>query len=237
MTILTLIARVSDGLMLAEAMETDAKAEWEEYRNQAKRIIKSISSKGIGIGTNGSSNGGGESGKGEKERVSVDLGGSDGNYYICYITENDVCYLTLCEKSYPKKLAIKFLEELQKEFDIQYGHDIPSTKRPYAFIKFDTFIQKTKKVYSDTRSQKNLHRVAEDLSDVNKIMTKNISDILERGEKINSVAKKSDAILAYSEKYEKAAKNLNIGLLWRQYGPPALILVFILFVFYWRFFW
>lgn len=234
MTILTLIARVSDGLMLAEAMDTDAnaKAELDEYRNQAKKIIKSLSSKKIGSGGEESTGG-----KGEKERVSVDLGGSNGNYYICYITDNDVCYLSLCEKSYPKKLAIKFLEELQKEFDIQYGHDVPSTKRPYAFIKFDTFIQKTKKVYSDTRSQKNLHRVAEDLSDVNKIMTKNISDILERGEKINSVAKKSDAILAYSERYEKAAKNLNMSLLWRQYGPPALILLFILFVFYWRFFW
>jgi vesicle transport protein SEC22 len=41
-------------------------------------------------------------------------------------------------------------------------------------------------VYSDTRSQKNLQRVAEDLNDVNKIMSKNINEILGRGEKINS---------------------------------------------------
>jgi len=137
MTILTLIARASDGLMLAEAMDSDAsaKTELEGYRNQAKKIIKTLSSKTSGGGSGESAGG---SGKGEKERVSVDLGGNDGNYYICYITENDVCYLTLCDKTYPKKLAIKFLEELQKEFDIQYGHDVPSTKRPYAFIKFGT---------------------------------------------------------------------------------------------------
>ncbi len=50
----------------------------------------------------------------------------------------------------------------------------------------DTFIQKTKKVYSDTKTQKNLSKVTEDLSDVHKIMTKNISEILGRGEKLNS---------------------------------------------------
>jgi vesicle transport protein SEC22 len=116
--IFTVIARVSDGLMLAEAMDSaDSKiTDIESYRTQAKKIIKSLSHK-------------------SPTKLTID---SDPNYF-CYVMENDVCYLSLCEKSYPKKLAVKFLEELQKEFDIQYGADIPSTKRPYAFIKFGIF--------------------------------------------------------------------------------------------------
>ncbi len=56
----------------------------------------------------------------------------------------------------------------------------------YQLSIIDTFIQKTKKVYLDTRSQRNLSKVTEDLNDVNKIMTKNIGEILHRGEKIQS---------------------------------------------------
>jgi hypothetical protein len=48
----------------------------------------------------------------------------------------------------------------------------------------DTFIQKTKKMYADTRTQRNLSKMNEDLADVQKIMTQNIHDVLGRGERI-----------------------------------------------------
>jgi len=51
----------------------------------------------------------------------------------------------------------------------------------------DTFIQKTKKLYLDTRSQRNMSKVSEDLQDIQKIMSKNIQEILGRGEKIASM--------------------------------------------------
>jgi len=167
MSSFTFIVRVSDGLPLAEAMDSEL-PELEVYRAQAKKIIKTLSLK-------------------SKSKLTIDTGG----YYFAYSIVNDVCYLTLCDRSYPKKLAFKFLEELQKEFDIQYGDEISSAKRPYAFLKFDTFIQKTKKVYSDTRSQRNLTKVNEDLSEIREVMHKSIQDILGRGETIDSVSKKS----------------------------------------------
>lgn len=61
---------------------------------------------------------------------------TSGNYYFIHITENDVCYLTLCDGSYPKKLAYSFLEELKKEFDVQHGSEVAKTKRPFAFELF-----------------------------------------------------------------------------------------------------
>ena len=50
--------------------------------------------------------------------------------------EFGVCYLCISEKSYPKKLAFSYLEELQKEFHQNYGQDVDTAARPYAFIKF-----------------------------------------------------------------------------------------------------
>ncbi len=56
----------------------------------------------------------------------------------------------------------------------------------------DTFISKTKKLYMDTRTQRNISKLTEDLSEVHSIMTRNIADVLGQGERLDS---ESDALL------------------------------------------
>ena len=64
--------------------------------------------------------------------MSVDTG----PFTFHYIIEGVVCYLTLTDKAYPKKLAYQYLEELHSEFTRLYGSQIETAARPYAFIKF-----------------------------------------------------------------------------------------------------
>ena len=97
-----------------------------------------------------------------------------------------MCILTLTEKAYPKRLAFDYLDELRKEFFQIYGAQIVSATRPYEFIKFDTFIQKTKRVYNDSKTQRNLKKLNSELKDVHSIMTKNINEVISRGERLES---------------------------------------------------
>lgn len=53
-----------------------------------------------------------------------------------YCIEKGVCYLVLCEASFPKKLAFAYLEDLQAEFHEQHGKKVPTVSRPYSFIEF-----------------------------------------------------------------------------------------------------
>lgn len=53
-----------------------------------------------------------------------------------YIIEGRVCYLTMCDRAYPKKLAFQYLEDLKNEFERVNGNQIETAARPYAFIKF-----------------------------------------------------------------------------------------------------
>lgn len=53
-----------------------------------------------------------------------------------YIIEGRVCYLTMCDRAYPKKLAFQYLEDLKNEFERVNGSQIETAARPYAFIKF-----------------------------------------------------------------------------------------------------
>lgn len=51
----------------------------------------------------------------------------------------------------------------------------------------DTYIQKTKKTYTDTRTRRNLSNVATELQDVQRIMVSNIDDVLQRGVALTGV--------------------------------------------------
>lgn len=45
----------------------------------------------------------------------------------------------------------------------------------------DTYIQKAKKVFTDSRSRRNLNALNTQLQDVQRIMVQNIDDVLQRG--------------------------------------------------------
>lgn len=49
----------------------------------------------------------------------------------------------------------------------------------------DTFIQKTRKLYLDTRTQRNLSKLNDDLVEVQQIMTRNIQEVLGVGDRLD----------------------------------------------------
>eukprot|EP00922_Rhytidocystis_sp_ex-Travisia-forbesii_P000439 GHVS01000660.1.p1 GENE.GHVS01000660.1~~GHVS01000660.1.p1 ORF type:complete len:208 (+),score=23.26 GHVS01000660.1:121-744(+) len=180
---LTFISRATDGLILAET--------WDELTanplySSCKKLAKQISARLDP----------------SVPRCSVD---SDG-FTFHYMTQGGVCYMTLCEKSYPKKLAFTFLEEveglfveeLKREFGSTMNPDyrslIETIEKPYYFIKFDRVIQRRKQDYRDPRSNRAVAKLNESLTEVTSIMRENISDILHRGENLEDVGRKADEL-------------------------------------------
>lgn len=204
---MTLIARVSDSLPLAEGLDSDKDPDIDQYKTQAKTLFKKLAQS--------TSN---------PPRMSIEAGRFTFNYLI----DNGVCFLTLVEKGYPKKLAFQYLEELAGEFGRLYGKDVETVARPYAFIKFDTFIQKTKKLYADLRSQRNMAKLNEDLAEVHSIMTRNIQEVLGQGEKLDSMTKMSSALASESKVYAGKAKDLHRQALIRKYMPVVVVVGIVL---------
>ncbi|KAG2483484.1 hypothetical protein HYH03_017666 [Edaphochlamys debaryana] len=211
---LTLIARVHDGLPLAEGLDSEKDAEIDAYKSQAKSLLKKFS----------------QQPSHQAARLSVE----SGKYTFHYLIDQGVCYLTLTEKGYPKKLAFQYLEELTNEFTRLYGPQVHTVSRPYAFIKFDTFIQKTKKLYMDTRTQRNMSKLNEDLAEVHTIMTRNIQEVLGQGEKLDNMAKMSSTLAAESKQYSSRAKDLHRQALMRKYVPLAVVVGVVLLLFWVR---
>lgn len=55
----------------------------------------------------------------------------------------------------------------------------------FSFMCKDTFIQRTKKLYQDTRTQRNIAKLNDELYEVHQIMTRNVQEVLGVGEKLD----------------------------------------------------
>jgi len=212
---LTVLSRLVDGLPLAEGVESDKELgpELENLKPQAKRLVKKLSQE-----------------RQESNRLTID----SGKFAFHVLIDNSVCYVTLAEKSYPKKLAFQYLEELNSEFSRLYGASVESVTRPYAFIKFDTFIQKTRKLYVDSRTQRNLSMLNKELSEVHQIMTKSIQEVLGHGEKLDTMTRMSTTLAMESKKYAGRAKDLHTQALIRKYLPIGVVIGIVILVLYLR---
>lgn len=100
-------------------------------------------------------------------------------------------YLAITERSYPKKLALTYLEDVRAEFQTSYKREayLDPQLRPYAYGEFDRFIERTKKTYQDSRATDNLGRLNDELKDVTQVMTKNIEDLLYRGDSLEKMGR------------------------------------------------
>lgn len=210
---LTMISRVTDALPLAEGLDNDKELEFEQYKQQAKKLMKKMSQE-----------------RQQDSRMSI----NSGKFSFHVLIEGVVCYLTLSDKNYPKKLAFQYLEELHSEFSRLYGPQIETVARPYAFIKFDTFIQKTRRLYLDTRTQRNMAKLNDEISEVHQIMTKSIQEMLGQGERLDHMSKLSSTLAQESKGYAKKSDALLRQAFIRKYMPIAVVVIVVLLLLYFR---
>ncbi|CAD6216428.1 hypothetical protein G9C98_007539 [Cotesia typhae] len=211
MVLLTMIARIADGLPLAATMQEDEQSGKSilEYQNQAKMLFRKL-------------------GPQSPARCTIETG----PYLFHYLIENDVCYLVLCERNWSKRLAYSYLEDIAQEFYAQYGKRVNTVTRPYTFIEFDTYIQKAKKSFSDGRSRRNMNTLNSQLQDVQRIMVQNIDDVLQRGTVLSELDSKTQNLSMLSQKYKKNATNLNSKSMYvKAVAGLVAFLVFLLYFF------
>lgn len=75
------------------------------------------------------------------------------SHLIHMVSSMSLSFLVLCDKDYPPVLAFCFLDEIVKEFLLQYAPDkICKLHRPYSLIDFDTTMHKLKQRYNNPHS-------------------------------------------------------------------------------------
>ncbi|RNF07456.1 SEC22 vesicle trafficking protein A/C [Trypanosoma rangeli] len=77
-------------------------------------------------------------------------------YMFHVLSESGVSFLTMCDTAMPASVALAFLEDVAREFLQQYGSQVEMITRPYCFIKFDLYLQRTKKVFATAYSSRSM---------------------------------------------------------------------------------
>ncbi|XP_055599303.1 vesicle-trafficking protein SEC22b-like [Uranotaenia lowii] len=206
---MTMIARVVDGLPLVATMQEDEQSGKSvlEYQNQAKMLFRKL-------------------GPNSPTRCSIETGPN----LFHYLIENEVCYLVLCDKMFSKRIAFNYLEDIAQEFHNNYGRKVNSATRPYAFIEFDIYIQKAKKSLTDRR--RIINTINTQLQDMQRIMVQNIDDVLQRGTVLSELDTKTQNLSMLSQKYKKDATYLNRKSLYVK-GAVAGIVIIVFILYFW----
>jgi vesicle transport protein SEC22 len=169
---------------------------------------------------------------------------SDNDMSFSYVIDEGVCYITLTNSKFPKRLIFGFLEDLRVSFrgfveskanpPSTFSNEIQNVSHAYAFITFDQTIQKKKREYSNQDSSDNMRRLKSELTDITNIMSQNIDDILKRGENLEDLGHRSRTLKNSSKVFEKQAKWLRMCKEIQQYAIVGCVLLFIVIVLYWR---
>ncbi|KAI5569988.1 hypothetical protein POPTR_012G140600v4 [Populus trichocarpa] len=158
---ITIVGRVIDGLPLAQGPRyvNEENDNFLCYKQQGEFILKEIS-RGALIPS--------------MMTIRID------HHSLNYLIGNGACFMTLCDSSYPRKLAFHYLQDLQKEFERLDNSLVEKITRPYSFVKFDGVIGSIRKQYIDTRTQANLSKLNANRKKDLEIITEHISEILQR---------------------------------------------------------
>lgn len=234
--LITIVARLTDGLPLVASFANSIE-DLSVQKQQAKEILRNLNTNGRPV-----------------SKMSI----STSNLKVFhYLVQSNICILTLTEQAYPKRLAFLYLSEVADAFlefltqsssspasssssnhgtTMDCHRVIETAARPYAFIQAEPILQRKQREFSDPKSTANSHKLNQDLSDIHSIMRQNISQVLDRGEKLEQVSQISQNLMSESKKFKWGAKKLSWWAKVNAYAPVAAMGSFVVMVLYWKFF-
>lgn len=217
--LLTQVARVSDGLPLVASQSPGGFT--QENQQEAKQILRSLM-------------------QGSPSRMSIVSSSGQNTFY--YLVRENLCFLSMFESSYPKRVAFLYLDEvadvilqeLLNEFNNDWRAQVDTAARPFRFIHYDPLLQKKQREFQDPKQ--NSSRLNDDLNEIQGIMKKNIDELLNRGERLEHVSNISRELQAKSKDFKWGAQKLTWQAKLQQYGPMVAGSLFVLLVLYLKFF-
>jgi len=226
--LLTFIARASDGLILSETWDSGQSENLHIFKQQAKKVLQKLHNQTV-------------------TKCSVDGGTPSAPVVFHYLVDGGICYLALASRSFPKRLAFVYLEDVHRAFveelkrhygtgSVDYRSQIETIQKPYSFITFDRTVQKKRAEFRDPNSTSAISKLNEGLAEVNTIVRKSLEDIIARGDALEDVSSRANTLKDEAKRFSVNARHLNLQAMMRKYGITAFISFVILLIIYFKIF-
>jgi len=155
-----------------------------------------------------------------------------------YINENDISYLCMTEGA-PDQLAFAYLSDIRKKFIQTYDYDKIAGFYAYQLNEFSDVLKQLMTYYNSNPSFTKAGEIIKDLQDAKNVMVENIEKLLDRDERLNIIAMKSNNLNQHSKninymsaKIKKQEKMKQMKTMLMMGGAAVIIILILLILVY-----
>jgi len=116
-----------------------------------------------------------------------------------------LCALVITDQEYPVRPAFSLLSKILDEFITVVSPEVYSDPTSIVFPATQSYLTK----YQDPKQADNIMKVQAELDETKIILHKTIESVLERGERLDNLVDRSNALSAQSKMFYKTAKKQN----------------------------
>ncbi|KAF5339533.1 hypothetical protein D9611_011443 [Ephemerocybe angulata] len=116
-----------------------------------------------------------------------------------------IAAVIICDQEYPVRPAFSLLSKILDDFTSKVPQSSYSNPGSISFPDIENYIQK----YQDPTQADSIMRVQQELDETKIVLHKTIESVLQRGEKLDNLVDRSNALSAQSKMFYKTAKKQN----------------------------
>lgn len=129
--------------------------------------------------------------------------------FMChvYVRGDNLGAVLIADQEYPQRVAHTFLTKILDDFTLKVPSELwaNGSETSINFTQLPAYLAK----YQDPREADALTKMQDDLDETKIILKNTIEAVLERGEKIDDLVNKSEALSFQSKAFYKTAKKTN----------------------------
>lgn len=149
------------------------------------------------------------------------------DYVFHYMVEDGLTYLCLADEKQKRRIPFLFLADVKDRFRAAYG-DRAKTAIAFAMnTEFARVLGDRMEYFNENPGADNFGKVKDQLSEVKDIMVENIERVLARGEKIELLVDKTDALNQSAKRFQKSSKQLKNVMWWKNVKMWILIITIV----------
>ncbi|KAH6904308.1 Longin-like domain-containing protein [Coprinopsis sp. MPI-PUGE-AT-0042] len=111
----------------------------------------------------------------------------------------------ICDQEYPVRPAYSLLTKALDDFSAKVPQSSYSNPSSISFPELQIYVEK----FQDPRQADTIMRVQQELDETKIVLHKTIESVLQRGEKLDTLVDRSEALSAQSKMFYKTAKKQN----------------------------
>lgn len=148
------------------------------------------------------------------------------------LVADGLTFLCMADEPLGRRVPFAFLEDIKQRFVARHETDALAAAEFGLNDDFSPELAERMEFYSNDPSADAINRVRGAVADVKQIMVQNIENVLERGERIELLVFKTDALQSQAFSFRRESRRLKNAIWWKNVRMAAYIFAAILLIVY-----